>query len=147
MFQGWRRKASYWFICSFSLWFILVSAILTFYLTAQRDSKAKFCHSVKSATCAGCSLILYVNWLMYCYQRKKKTNKKKQQQQQQKKQQSQLCSLVLPCKKEFRSNSPGQQGLEMLETIHSAPRREGTSGRFWTTPLWLMPEVVLIWLE
>lgn len=101
-----------------------------------RDSTAKLCPSVKSATRAGCFLILHMNCLMYCYQRKKKQNK----------QQSQLCSLVLPCKKEFRSNSPGQQGLEMLETTHSAPRREGTSGRFWTTPLWLMPEAVLIWL-
>jgi len=60
---------------------------------SARDSTAKFCPGVESATCAGYFLTLQMNQSMYCYP---KNNNKK----------SQLCSLVLPCKEEFRSGTP-----------------------------------------
>lgn len=60
---------------------------------SARDSTAKFCPSVESATCAGYFLTLQMNQLIYCYSFKKKKK-------------SQLCSLVLPCKEQLRSGTP-----------------------------------------
>lgn len=68
---GLKEKGIYYFISSFPLWLSFCHSHLL--SNIARDSTAKFCPSVESATCAGYFLTLQMNQSMYCYQKKKKT--------------------------------------------------------------------------
>lgn len=104
------------------------------YLSQKKDTTVKFwpknllCPTAESAICAEYFLNVQMNHPRYCYPKRKAS----------------LAILSYQAGKSSGHELPRPAGARNAgERMHLAPGREGTRGRFWTTPLWLMPEAVL----